>query len=481
MKIKSDDYDLFIIGQYPNSFSSNGLVNYGEWIINDDESLTEFLTLPSDYASQIKLNILQVYVKKERTSRHAHSPAQTNVYTQLENPTNIDDARLSQYSNFFDMNVSQYFMSSNVPTQISVPDLNEILNQSDWGLTLGETNNDDFLEQDYNYGQSSQLGWVDNAGTSSNIPLLLNLDVAEYYRDNVSRDEHVIPENIENGDQANYGELSQSDDSASNNADGGECPYDSSSSDDGVRFNSRQRSMSISPYPKQESIPQTSMQRPTSMSQSNNRPRFYSNEVLFLDHFQEAPDVFMDKHENNFVPTYQGCSFKLCATKDSSNNLWKIDKYIGEHTCNMGHCRGGHNNLDVDMIATVLVPYIEKTPRYPIKDCQISVLNKFRKIISRRKAFLGRKHAFEQVYGNWEASFCELPRFIAAMKHFKPGTDGNGSIFSLAFAITANKSFDTWTKFLSDLHQHVVCSRQGITLIADRHHGILESVSAERN
>ncbi|PHT78525.1 hypothetical protein T459_16577 [Capsicum annuum] len=421
MKIKSDDYDLFIIGQYPNSFSSNGLVNYGEWIINDDESLTEFLTLPSDYASQIKLNILQVYVKKERTSRHAHSPAQTNVYTQLENPTNIDDARLSQYSNFFDMNVSQYFMSSNVPTQISVPDLNEILNQSDWGLTLGETNNDDFLEQDYNYGQSSQLGWVDNAGTSSNIPLLLNLDVAEYYRDNVSRDEHVIPENIENGDQANYGELSQSDDSASNNADGGECPYDSSSSDDGVRFNSRQRSMSISPYPKQESIPQTSMQRPTSMSQSNNRPRFYSNEVLFLDHFQEAPDVFMDKHENNFVPTYQGCSFKLCATKDSSNNLWKIDKYIGEHTCNMGHCRGGHNNLDVDMIATVLVPYIEKTPRYPIKDCQISVLNKFRKIISRRKAFLGRKHAFEQVYGNWEASFCELPRFIAAMKHFKPG------------------------------------------------------------
>ncbi|PHU14192.1 hypothetical protein BC332_15397 [Capsicum chinense] len=328
------------------------------------------------------------------------------------------------------------------------------------GLTLRETNNDDFLEQDYNYGQSSQLGWVDNAGTSSNIPLSLNLDVADYYR-------------------------------ASNNADGGECPYDSSSSDDGVRFNSRQRSMSISPYPKQESISQTSMQRPTSMSQSNNRPHFYSNEVLFLDHFQEAPDVFMDKHENNFIPTDQGCSFKLCATKDSSNNLWKIDKYIGEHTCNMGHCRGGHNNLDVDMIATVLVSYIEKTPRYPIKDCQMSILNKFRKIISRRKAFLGRKHAFEQVYGNWEASFCELPRFIAAMKHFKPGfvnewrferhegvdehvfnyvfwtfkpcTDGNGSIFSLAFAIAANKSFDTWTKFLSDLHQHVVCGRQAAT------------------
>ncbi|KAM3221665.1 hypothetical protein P3L10_020935 [Capsicum annuum] len=31
------------IGQYPISFSSQRVVNYGEWIISDDESLTEFL------------------------------------------------------------------------------------------------------------------------------------------------------------------------------------------------------------------------------------------------------------------------------------------------------------------------------------------------------------------------------------------------------------------------------------------------------
>ncbi|KAM3216874.1 hypothetical protein P3L10_026316 [Capsicum annuum] len=64
MKIKNDDFDLFLVGQYPNSFSSQGLVNYGEWIISDDELLTEFLRAPHDYASQIKLNILQIYVKE---------------------------------------------------------------------------------------------------------------------------------------------------------------------------------------------------------------------------------------------------------------------------------------------------------------------------------------------------------------------------------------------------------------------------------
>ncbi|KAM3319412.1 hypothetical protein P3S67_006612 [Capsicum chacoense] len=75
MKIKNDDFDLFIVGQYPNSFSSQELINYGEWIISDDELLTKFLRTPCDYASQIKLNILQIYIKKEWKNSSAHSPS----------------------------------------------------------------------------------------------------------------------------------------------------------------------------------------------------------------------------------------------------------------------------------------------------------------------------------------------------------------------------------------------------------------------
>ena len=213
--------------------------------------------------------------------------------------------------------------------------------------------------------------------------------------------------------------MSHDDDSESNNSKGSECPYESSSSDDGVRSNSEQRAMSMSPYPQQESKAGTT----------------YSNEISFLDHFQEGPDAFMDMHENDSVPTGvwreptdflndnfylaskmlfkskkdlqravklyhikegkdffvvksgkevirvfckradQGCSFNLCATKDSSNNLWKIGKYIGEHTCNMGDCHGGHFNLDINMIANVLVPYIEKTPRYYFFPCSFDYTN----------------------------------------------------------------------------------------------------------
>ncbi|KAH0670679.1 hypothetical protein KY289_025172 [Solanum tuberosum] len=74
------------------------------------------------------------------------------------------------------------------------------------------------------------------------------------------------------------------------------------------------------------------------------------------------------------------------------------------------------------MIANVLRVDIEKTPRFPIKDCQTTVLKAYGISISRRKAYLGRKRAFEKVYDTWEDSFAELPRFMEALKHFNPGT-----------------------------------------------------------
>ncbi|PHT44201.1 Xyloglucan endotransglucosylase/hydrolase 2 [Capsicum baccatum] len=146
MKIKNNDFDLFIVGQYPNSFSSQGIVNNGEWIISDDESLTEFLRAPCDYASQIKLNILQVYVKNERKNHLVQFAIQKNVHTKFDDPTSDVNAHLTQYNIFFGMNAPQYIMPSNMPTQFSIPDLKETSNESDRGLTLRDTNNVDLLK-----------------------------------------------------------------------------------------------------------------------------------------------------------------------------------------------------------------------------------------------------------------------------------------------------------------------------------------------
>ncbi|KAH0698709.1 hypothetical protein KY284_012924 [Solanum tuberosum] len=214
--------------------------------------------------------------------------------------------------------------------------------------------------------------------------------------------------------------------------------------------------------------------------------------------------------------------------------MWKVGRYIKEHTCDMGTCSDGHFNLDVEMIANVLRVDIEKKPRFPIKDCQTAFLKAYGISISRRKAYLGRKRAFEKVYSTWEGSFAELSRFMEALKHFNHGTivewktewrvdviedvfnyvfwtfkpcidgfvfcrpvisidgthaygkydiklliaiatNGNGSILPLAFAIVVNESMKTCSLFLDHLHLHVVKGRRGVALTLDRHHGILSS------
>ncbi|XP_047270491.1 uncharacterized protein LOC124899600 [Capsicum annuum] len=88
----------------------------------------------------------------------------------------------------------------------------------------------------------------------------------------------------------------------------------------------------------------------------------------------------------------------------------------------MGSCREGHFNLNVEMIASVLLTDIEKMSRFPIKDCQTTVLKVYGKMVSRRKTYLERKRAFEKRYGTCEGSFNQLPRYMHVLKYYNPGT-----------------------------------------------------------
>ncbi|KAH0776510.1 hypothetical protein KY290_007921 [Solanum tuberosum] len=304
----------------------------------------------------------------------------------------------------------------------------------------------------------------------------LNETINESDWENITQDEPIDPVNIDDRDLPNYDSPSASDSDDLPNAEesGDNVPFEASSSDDDFLMPNRSpRPMSMSP--------------------------FRNHEIPYLDHLQDDPDIFGDTHDeytSQRTRVEQGCRFRLTSFNDKHTNMWKVERYIKEHTCDMGTCFDGHFNLDVKMIANVL--------RVSIKDCQTAVLKAYDISISRRKSYLGRKRAFEKLYGTWEGSFSELPRFMEALKHFNTGTivewkterrvdaiedvfnyvfwtfkpcidgfvfcrpvisidgthvygkydiklliaiatDGNGSILPLTFAIVANESMDTWS------------------------------------
>ena len=80
MSLNSTDYNLIIAEKYPTSFLSHGQVNFGEWIIYNDESLTDFLRVPNDYIDQIKSTILGIYVRKEPKISQQRSPLSVDVH-----------------------------------------------------------------------------------------------------------------------------------------------------------------------------------------------------------------------------------------------------------------------------------------------------------------------------------------------------------------------------------------------------------------
>ncbi|KAH0661455.1 hypothetical protein KY284_026386 [Solanum tuberosum] len=221
------------------------------------------------------------------------------------------------------------------------------------GLPQQERNIAPSYGLDNYFGQSSQFEMTKNVGTSSNFHVSPTFD-ADDYRENITQDEPIDPVNIDDRDLPNYGSPSGSDSDDLPNAEksGDNIPFEASSSDDDFLMPNR------SP-------------RPISMS------HFRNHEIPYLDHLPDGPDIFSDTHDE--YTSQHG-------------------RYIKEHTCNMGTCRDGHFNLDIEMIASILHTDTEKTPRFPIKDCQTVVLKAYGISIGRRKAYLGRKRAFEKVY-----------------------------------------------------------------------------------
>ncbi|XP_015160816.1 uncharacterized protein [Solanum tuberosum] len=357
----------------------------------------------------------------------------------------------------------------------------------------------------------------------------LNETINESDWENITQDEPIDLVNIDDRDLPNYGSPSASDSDDFPNAEesGDNVSFEASSSDDDFLMPNRSpRPMSMSPFHNHEILIWI-ISKIVQISLAIHMMNIHHNlqRAVKLLHLKIAREYIVIKSTKKSWRLVcrrveQGCRFRLTSFNDKHTNMWKVGRYIKEHICDMGMCRDGHFNLDVEIIANVLRVDIEKTPR--------------------RKAYLGRKRAFEKVYGTWEGSFAELPSFMEALKHFNPETivewkierrvdviedvfnyvfwtfkpcidgfvfchpiitiDGthvygkydiklliaivtysNRSILPLAFAIVVNESMKTWSLFLDHLHLHVVKGRRGVALISDRHHGILSFVYNSSN
>ncbi|KAH0634172.1 hypothetical protein KY285_034885 [Solanum tuberosum] len=88
------------------------------------ESLTNFVRVPNDYIDQIKLTILEIYVRKEPKTSQQRSPLSVDVHLRLKNRNSHDGFPITQSTDFSNMTHYQNILTGQYDF-----DLNETINE----------------------------------------------------------------------------------------------------------------------------------------------------------------------------------------------------------------------------------------------------------------------------------------------------------------------------------------------------------------
>ena len=114
------------------------------------------------------------------------------------------------------------------------------------------------------------------------------------------------------------------------------------------------------------------------------------------------------------VQCKNGCTWRL-RTSENRHGFFQITKYNGDHHCVYRHTSQGHVNLDMNLIANIIIGYVNKAPDMRISLVIEKVKDNQNFTISYKKAWRARKRAIEMVLGDWDDSYRRLPRFMAAL------------------------------------------------------------------
>ncbi|GFS46221.1 hypothetical protein Acr_00g0100880 [Actinidia rufa] len=184
------------------------------------------------------------------------------------------------------------------------------------------------------------------------------------------------------------------------------------------------------------------------------------------------------------------CPWKLRACLKKQHGFFEIKQYPGPHTCLHGMESLDHRNINSTFIAHLIKTQVAEDPGWKIASIIENVKNYSGFTVSYKKAWLGRTKAIAMVFGDWDASYEKLPRFMRTLGLRNPGTAV--ILETLDLGIMGVKALDRifWpfrpciegfkhclpvigidSTFLYVRHL-IVQGQEGVTLMSDRHAAI---------
>ncbi|XP_057760855.1 uncharacterized protein LOC130981270 [Arachis stenosperma] len=230
-----------------------------------------------------------------------------------------------------------------------------------------------------------------------------------------------------------------------------------------------------------------------------------------------------------------GCTWLIRLSLRQRKGIWEVKRYNRPHTCLATSISSDHRSLDYHVIATFIMPMVRADASVNIKVLLNATTAHFGFRPTYRRVWMAKQKAVAIIYGDWDESYNELPRWvlgvqltmagtvavlktcpvrvggqvdesqayfhrmfwtfppcIEAFRHCKSlvsidgthlygkygGTllvaiaqDENSNILPVASALVEGENAESWSFFLSHLRQHVT-PQPGLLVISDRHNGI---------
>ena len=100
----------------------------------------------------------------------------------------------------------------------------------------------------------------------------------------------------------------------------------------------------------------------------------------------------------------------------------KIVRYKEHKQDCSGHYSDDHPLLTSDFVADLIVDMIRVDPAFKVKLVVNFVNTKYGFVITYKRAWLAKNKAINKVFGDWDKSFEELPRYLQALMQLNRDT-----------------------------------------------------------
>ncbi|RYQ89600.1 hypothetical protein Ahy_B09g096157 isoform G [Arachis hypogaea] len=117
-----------------------------------------------------------------------------------------------------------------------------------------------------------------------------------------------------------------------------------------------------------------------------------------------------------------GCTWLIRLSLRKRKGIWEVKRYNGPHTCLATSISSDHRSLDHSVISAFIMPMVRADASVSIKVLLNATAAHFGFRPTYRRVWMAKQKAVGLIYGDWDESYSEIPRWVLGVQLTMPGT-----------------------------------------------------------